>query len=143
VRFAILLVAAPGIVACSPPSSFVSRYSAAPATSSITTMNPEHDRVTANELSSARATAPDAYSALRLFRPLFFTTRPSGATLRGEVSQIHVVIDGNYSGDVDVLKLIPTTEVASIRRVQAEMITVPIGQVHAGDTVLMVTLRQR
>ena len=135
VRSVILIAAALCVAACSPSPSFQLRYAPTPVST------PEHDRLTANELARFSGVAPDAYSALQQIRPVFLTTRPGAQILRGETSHIHVLFDGMYGGDVDVLKLIPTKNIESIRRVQAAFLTVPIGQVRPGDTVLMVHLR--
>ena len=99
------------------------------------------DVITASEI--GRATPQNAYTALEHLRPFFIRPRPSAADVRGEVPQIHVFIDGYYSGELDVLKMIPASDIESITRVQPEMAFTTLGSIRTGDGVLMVRLRCR
>ena len=99
------------------------------------------DVITAGEIS--RGAPQNTYSALQQFRPFFLQPRPSSADARGEVPQIHVFIDGYFSGELDVLKLIPASEVESITRVQPAMAFTTMGSMRASDGALMVRLRCR
>jgi hypothetical protein len=99
------------------------------------------DVVTGKEIS--RGTPQNAYSALEQLRPFFLQPRPSAVDVRGERPQMHVFIDGYFSGDLDVLKMIPASEIESITRVQPAMAFTTMGSMHAGDGVLMVRLRCR
>jgi hypothetical protein len=98
------------------------------------------DVITASEI--GRASPKNAYSALEELRPLFLRTRPNAASdARGEAPRINVFIDGSFSGELDVLKLIPASDIESITRVQPEMAFTTMGDIRAGDGVLMVRLR--
>lgn len=96
------------------------------------------DVITQSEIS--QQPMQTAYSALAQLRPLFLRSRPNSADARGEPRRIQIYIDGVFSGDLDVLKLIPASDVESITRVQPEMAFATMGSEHAGDGVLMVRL---
>lgn len=97
------------------------------------------DVITSAEIE--RASPQNAYSALEQLRPFFLQPRPNSSDVRGEPRRMHVFIDGYFSGDLDVLKTIPARDIASITRVQPEMAFTTMGDVRAGDGVLMVRLR--
>jgi hypothetical protein len=99
------------------------------------------DVITAAEIS--RGSPQNAYSALEQLRPFFLRPRPSGVDVRGLPPRMHVFIDGAFSGDLDVLKMIPASEIESITRVQPSMAFTTMGAIRASDGVLMVRLRCR
>ena len=99
------------------------------------------DIITASEI--GRASPQNAYTALEQLRPFFLQARPSAADIRGQAPRIHVFIDGYFSGELDVLKMIPASDIESIARVQPAMAFTTMGDVRAGDGVLMVRLRCR
>jgi hypothetical protein len=99
------------------------------------------DLLTWTELTSERSF--DAYSAIERLRPLFFHLRPGASVVHGQPPRIRVFIDGDYAGDTEVLRMIPTREIESIRRVQPSMAYATLGAGYAGDEVLIVRLRCR
>jgi hypothetical protein len=99
---------------------------------------PTGDILSAAELATMSGTTQNAYSAVERLRPLFLVTRPGSATLRGTAPRIHVFINGEFAGDLDVLRTIPVAHVESIRHVHATEAYTQHGEVHAGDGVLMI-----
>jgi hypothetical protein len=61
----------------------------------------------------------DVYQALERIRPHFLRVRPGSHILRTASPRIRVYINGNYAGDVSVLRSIRVGDVASVRRLQA------------------------
>ena len=121
--------------------AMVTTSACAPATHELYSRPPvSSDVLTASEIT--RASPQNAYSALEQLRPFFLRARPNAAAdARGEAPRINVFIDGYFSGDLSVLKLIPASEVESVTRVQPAMAFTILGDRHAGDGVLMVRLR--
>lgn len=129
-RRIILIPTALVIVACARPSTLP--YTPRPVS---------NDLVTWTELTTE---APqDTYSALQRLRPLFLAIRPGWSIVHGEIPRIRVFIDGDYAGDVDVLRSIPVRDIESIRRLQPSMAYATMGANHGGEDVLMVRLRYR
>ena len=85
----------------------------------------------------------NAYVAVERLRPLFLQARPGAGDARGEPRTISVFIDGDFAGDLNVLRSIPVRDIESIRRVQPAMAYATLGSLHMADEVLMVRLRCR
>jgi len=85
----------------------------------------------------------NAYVAVERLRPLFFHVRPGAGDARGEPRTISVFIDGDFAGDLNVLRSLPVRDIESIRRVQPAMAYATLGSLHMADEVLMVRLRCR
>jgi len=119
------------VVACSPPPG--ARPVPVPA---------ERDVLTSEELTTAGGTTQNAYSAVERLRPLFLTIRPGSGTIRDTAPRLYVFINGSLAGDIDVLRTIPLASVESIRRVQASAASTELGEIHAGDGVILVRLRR-
>ena len=138
----ILIAAALGVAACT--RSFDNRYALTGATVPVSTLastsiGASSDLLTWTDLVTE---APqDAYSAVQRLRPFFLTARPSSADVHGQVPRIRVFIDGDYAGDVDVLRSIPVRDIESIRRLQPLMAYATMGSFHAGEETLLVRLR--
>src|SRR5262245_14235808 len=100
----------------------------------------DSDTITRAELSTVAGTTQNAFSAVERLRPLFLVTRPGSEILRGETSRVHVFINGNFAGDIEVLNTIPLGNVEWIQRVRA---TPPFTQFggQMGDEVVLVRVR--
>ena len=85
----------------------------------------------------------NAYVAVERLRPLFFHVRPGAGDARGEPRTISVFIDGDFAGDLNVLRSLPVRDIESIRRVQPAMAYATLGSLHMADEILMVRLRCR
>ena len=85
----------------------------------------------------------NAYVAIERLRPLFLQPRPGAGDARGEPRTISVFIDGDFAGDLNVLRTIPVRDIESIRRVQPSMAYATMGSLHMADEILMVWLRCR
>ena len=83
----------------------------------------------------------NAYVAVERLRPLFLHVRPGAGDARGEPRTISVFIDGDFAGDLNVLRSIPVRDIESIRRVQPAMAYATLGSLHMADEILMVRLR--
>jgi hypothetical protein len=80
------------------------------------------------------------YDALRRRAPTYLRSRPNpAAEMRNAVDPIAVYIDGMYSGDLDVLQLIPAHEVATVNRMSAPDATIRFGP-RRNSGALLVTL---
>lgn len=99
------------------------------------------DILTTPELETVVGTSQNAYSAVERLRPFFLTVRPGSGTLHERAPGIHVFINESLAGDIDALKTIPLASIASIRRVQATTAYTQLGEIHAGDGVILVRLR--
>ena len=97
------------------------------------------DVVTWSEL--ATEAHQNAYVAVERLRPLFFHVRPGAGDARGEPRTISVFIDGDFAGDLNVLRSIPVRDIESIRRVQPSTAYAILGSLHMADEILMVRLR--
>ena len=100
------------------------------------------DTLTSEELASTPGTTRNAYSAVERLRPLFLTVRPGSGTVHGTSQHLYVFINGSFAGEIDVLKTIPVATVESIRRVQASEAFIQLGELRAGDGVLLVRLHR-
>ena len=125
---AVITTAAIFSAACA--SSSGRRYSSVPHSSEVLTWR---------ELSSE--THQNAYVAVERLRPLFLQARPGAGDARGEPRTISVFIDGDFAGDLNVLRSIPVRDIESIRRVQPSMAYATLGSLHMADEILMVRLR--
>ena len=130
VRLIIPMLALAATVACAGRAT--QRYAPTPFSA---------DLLTWSELTSERSF--DAYSAVERLRPMFFHIRPGASVVRGQPPLIRVFINGDYAGDTEVLRTIPTRDIESIRRLQPSMAYATLGAGYAGDEVLMVRLRCR
>jgi hypothetical protein len=99
------------------------------------------DLLTREELATVSGTTQNAYSAVERLRPLFLVARPGSGSVGGRVSRVYVFIQGNLTGDIDVLRTIPIGSIASIQRVQAMTAFTQYADVQAGDSVILVRLR--
>ena len=97
------------------------------------------DVVTWSEL--ATEAHQNAYVAVERLRPLFLQPRPGAGDARGEPRTISVFIDGDFAGDLNVLRSIPVRDIESIRRVQPSTAYAILGSLHMADEILMVRLR--
>jgi len=102
----------------------------------------DSDVLMREELATVGATTQNAYSAVERLRPLFLTIRPGSATIHGTPLRMFVFINGSLAGDIDVLRTIPLESVESIRRVRATTAFTQYGEIHTGDGVILVRLRQ-
>jgi hypothetical protein len=102
-----------------------------------------NDLLTLEELARVSGTTQNAYSAVERLRPLFLVARPGSGTVGGRASHVYVFIQGNPAGEIDVLKTIPIASIASIQRVQAMAAFTQYADVQAGDSVILVRLRER
>jgi len=125
---AVITTAAIFSAACA--SSSGRRYSSVPHSSEVLTWR---------ELASE--THQNAYVAVERLRPLFLQARPGAGDARGEPRTISVFIDGDFAGDLNVLRSIPVRDIESIRRVQPSMAYATLGSLHMADEILMVRLR--
>jgi len=125
---AVITTAAIFSAACA--SSSGRRYSSVPHSSEVLTWR---------ELSGE--THQNAYVAVERLRPLFLRARPGTGDARGEPRTISVFIDGDFAGDLNVLRSIPVRDIESIRRVQPSMAYATLGSLHMADEILMVRLR--
>jgi len=101
-----------------------------------------NDTLTSEELAAVPGTTRNAYSAVERLRPLFLAVRPGSGTVHATSQHLYVFINGSFSGEIDVLKTIPIATVESIRRVQASEAFIQLGEIRAGDGVLLVRLRR-
>ena len=85
-------------------------------------------------------THQNAYVAVERLRPLFLRARPGTGDARGEPRTISVFIDGDFAGDLNVLRSIPVRDIESIRRVQPSMAYATLGSLHMADEIIMVRL---
>jgi len=125
---AVITTAAIFSAACA--SSSGRRYSSVPHSSEVLTWR---------ELASEAH--QNAYVAVERLRPLFLQARPGAGDARGEPRTISVFIDGDFAGDLNVLRSIPVRDIESIRRVQPSMAYATLGSLHMADEILMVRLR--
>ena len=125
---AVITTAAIFSAACA--SSSGRRYSSVPHSSEVLTWR---------ELASEAH--QNAYVAVERLRPLFLQARPGAGDARGEPRSISVFIDGDFAGDLNVLRSIPVRDIESIRRVQPSMAYATLGSLHMADEILMVRLR--
>ena len=119
----------------------VSACTTAPAHRHIDGSAPNGDAIGRKELSVAVGGAQNAYSAVEQLRPQFLVIRPGFGTLQNAAPRIHVFIDGEPAGDVDVLKTLSISSIESIRRTTATTAFTQLGSLRAGDGVLWVRLR--
>ena len=83
------------------------------------------------------------YDVLRRRAPVYLIARPNpSAMLSNRQDPIAVYIDGSYSGEIDVLQLIPAQEVLSVKRISAADAAVRYGPKH-NSGALLVTLIPR
>ena len=125
---AVITTAAVFSAACA--SSTGRQYSSVPHSSEVLTWS---------ELSTEAH--QNAYVALERLRPLFLQPRPGAGDVRGEPRTISVFIDGDFAGDLNVLRSIPVRDIESIRRVQPSTAYAILGSLHMADEILMVRLR--
>jgi hypothetical protein len=98
------------------------------------------DILTRRELLTIAGTTQNAYTAVERLRPLFLTTRPGSSIVRGTSPRVYVFLNGNFAGDVDVLRTIPLASIESIRHIQGAAAFTQYGEIRAGDGILLVQL---
>ena len=77
---------------------------------------------------------------LRRRAPLYLRPRPNPSMdATGRADPVAVYINGNFSGNLDVLSLIPARDVHSVNRMAASEATIRFGQRH-GSGALLITL---
>ena len=99
------------------------------------------DVLTRSELDGVAGVSQHTYSAVERLRPQFLIVRPGSETMRDATPHVHVFINGNPVGDIQMLKTIPLGNVESIRRLTATEAFTQLGAIRTGDGVIMVQLR--
>ena len=122
-------------------AAFFSTACAHPVSQQYTPEQYSSDVLTWKELSAEPL--QNAYTAVERLRPLFLRARPGASDARGERQTVSVFIDGDFAGDLDVLRSIPVRDIESIRRMQPAMAYATMGSLHTGDEILLVRLRCR
>jgi hypothetical protein len=78
------------------------------------------------------------FDVLRRRAPQYLRSRPSpGAELTGRADPIDVYIDGNFSGSLDVLQLIPAYMVMSVDRMSPTEAAIKLGPRHSGGALMV------
>lgn len=89
-------------------------------------------------------TGETLYDVLRRRAPIYLRARPNpSAELGGRgADPIAVYIDGSFSGSIDVLSLIPASEVFSVQRISETDATVRFGPRHSSGALLVRMVRR-
>lgn len=99
------------------------------------------DLITRKELDGVAGVSQHTYSAIERLRPQFLIVRPGSETIRDTISRVHVFINGNPVGDLQILKTIPLGNVESVRRLTVTEAYTQLGAIGAAGGVIMVQLR--
>ena len=129
--------------ASAPSASRLSTSGVQPTSTSLSTSgNAASDRghLLTGNFSVEYFSGETLHDVLRRRAPLYLRPRPNPSMdVIGRSDPVAVYINGNFSGNLDVLSLIPARDVFSVDRMAASEATIRYGQRH-GSGALLITL---